>query len=86
MDGSDGIDRVFNIIRELATLMGNVLLVQLDIVAEQCQQAEEFHHHKDQVENFIQYQVAFNAYMASGDQGDPLTFPLPCPLPPADHS
>lgn len=65
-DGSDDIDGIFNMIGELATRIGNIRRAQRQIVTKQCQQAEEFRRHQDRVEDFIKYQVAFNAYMASG--------------------
>lgn len=50
------------------------------------QQAEEFRHHQDEVLNLIRYQVIFNAYLGSAQQGDPPTFPPPRPLQPPHHS
>lgn len=72
-------------IAEITRQMGAMQTKQHQIVAEQRQHMEEFHRHQDRVDDFIRYQVAFNAYMASGQQGDPPTFPLPRPLRLPDH-
>lgn len=70
-------------IAEIAIQMGKLQTQQRQFLAKQYM--EESRRHQDLVNNFIRYQVVFNAYMTSGQSGDPPTFPLLCPLPPPDH-
>lgn len=71
--------------------MTNMRLVQQQILAAQRQNTEkarrhqeEVHRHQDYMEDVAQYQIAVNAYMMSGQQRDPSTFPSPRPLLPPD--
>lgn len=81
----DGLDDVFDMIGELSIRITNIQRVQNQMLVKQREQREEFHRHQHWMEDVARYQMVVNAYMLSGQQGDPPTFSPPHPLPHPDQ-